>query len=79
MFNLFFPLSLTAPCKVDIERGRILYKGAKLWIEELKPNRVLHMEQVTVYCLNKEGECGYPVSMQCNDGNMPIPACYEGT
>ncbi|KAB5584475.1 hypothetical protein PHYPO_G00107980 [Pangasianodon hypophthalmus] len=66
-----------APCTVDIERGRILYKGVKKWIEDFKPNQVLHSEQVTVYCLNEEGNCGYPVSMQCNDGHMPTPACYE--
>ncbi|KAG7326820.1 hypothetical protein KOW79_010221 [Hemibagrus wyckioides] len=66
-----------APCKVNIERGRIFYKGLKKWIEDFKPNQVLHSESVTVYCLDEKRSCGYPVSMQCRDGQMPIPACYN--
>ncbi|KAM9482681.1 beta-2-glycoprotein 1-like [Clarias gariepinus] len=66
-----------APCTVDIQRGRILYKGSKKWIENFTPNQVLHLEEVAVYCLNKQENCGYPVSMQCNDGHMTTPSCYE--
>ncbi|XP_060724707.1 beta-2-glycoprotein 1-like [Tachysurus vachellii] len=66
-----------APCKVNIKKGRIMYKGIKIWIEDFKPNLVLHSESVTVYCLNEERKCGYPVTMQCNDRHMPIPNCYK--
>ncbi|XP_030637266.1 beta-2-glycoprotein 1 [Chanos chanos] len=66
-----------APCTVDIKRGRIFYNGKKVWIEDLKPNMVLHSEYVAVYCLNREKECGYPVVTQCIDGTMKIPECYE--
>ncbi|XP_062853890.1 beta-2-glycoprotein 1-like [Trichomycterus rosablanca] len=65
-----------APCKVDIERGRVVYKNRKYWIEDFKHN-VLHGEEVIVYCLNKQKKCGYPVTMQCNDGVMNTPNCYD--
>ncbi|TSK62603.1 Beta-2-glycoprotein 1 [Bagarius yarrelli] len=66
-----------APCKVNIEKGRIVYKGIKKWIEDFQPNQVLHSEQVTVYCNNEKKKCGYPVSMRCDNGHMPIPDCYK--
>ncbi|KAK3557030.1 hypothetical protein QTP70_024241, partial [Hemibagrus guttatus] len=66
-----------APCKVNIKRGRIFYKGMKTWIEDFNPNQVLHSESVIVYCLDEQRNCGYPVSMQCSDGQMPTPACYQ--
>ncbi|CAI5679794.1 beta-2-glycoprotein 1 [Oreochromis niloticus] len=66
-----------APCTVGIKRGRIFYNGKKIWIGDLKPNRVLHGEHVALYCLNKTGKCGYPVATTCNDGNLPIPGCFE--
>ncbi|XP_012682924.2 beta-2-glycoprotein 1 [Clupea harengus] len=66
-----------APCTVNIKRGRIFYKAQKMWIEEFKPNRVLHLEYVAVYCLNKEKECGYPVASQCVDGTLKIPECFK--
>lgn len=72
--NILFP----APCSVGIHRGRILYRGQRLWIKELTPNRILHNELVSVYCLNKERNCGYAVSTQCTDGNLKIPECFEG-
>ena len=68
----------TAPCSVNIARGRILYKGRRLWIEHLKPNKVLHNENVSFYCLNAAGGCGYAVSSQCINGNLSIPDCFEG-
>ncbi|KPP78405.1 hypothetical protein Z043_102091, partial [Scleropages formosus] len=63
--------------KVDIERGRIFYNGQKIWIENLKPNKILHSEVVAVYCKNKEKACGYPVTSQCINGILRIPQCYE--
>uniref|UniRef100_A0A3B3TI89 Beta-2-glycoprotein 1 n=1 Tax=Poecilia latipinna TaxID=48699 RepID=A0A3B3TI89_9TELE len=66
-----------APCEVGIKRGRIFYNGRKIWIEDLRPNRVLHGEHVAFYCKNKAEKCGYPVASTCNDGNLPIPDCYE--
>uniref|UniRef100_A0A3Q2GH36 Beta-2-glycoprotein 1 n=1 Tax=Cyprinodon variegatus TaxID=28743 RepID=A0A3Q2GH36_CYPVA len=66
-----------APCTVGIKRGRIFYNGRKMWIEDLKPNRVLHKEPVVFYCKNKVDKCGYPVASTCNDGNLPIPDCFE--
>nr|XP_046265007.1 beta-2-glycoprotein 1-like [Scatophagus argus] len=66
-----------APCTVGIKRGRIFYNAKKLWIEELKPNRVLHREHVVFYCLNRVDRCGYPVASTCNDGTLPIPECFE--
>ncbi|KAM3624423.1 uncharacterized protein V6R79_023223 [Siganus canaliculatus] len=65
-----------APCKVGIKRGRIFYNARKLWIADLKPNRVLHGEHVAFYCLNREERCGYPVATTCNDGTLPIPECF---
>ncbi|XP_070683703.1 beta-2-glycoprotein 1-like [Pempheris klunzingeri] len=69
--------SCKAPCSVDIQRARILYKGQKLWIKDLQPNRVLHKEIVSVYCMDKVRECGYAVPTQCIDGNLKIPECFE--
>ncbi|XP_034045083.1 beta-2-glycoprotein 1-like [Thalassophryne amazonica] len=66
-----------APCAVGIKRGRIFYNSKKLWIADLKPNRVLHGEHVAFYCLNKGDRCGYPVASTCNDGTLPIPECFE--
>ncbi|XP_070684505.1 beta-2-glycoprotein 1-like [Pempheris klunzingeri] len=66
-----------APCKVGIKRGRIFYNAKKLWIADLKPNRVLHGEHVVFYCLNKAEKCGYPVASTCYDGDLPIPECFE--
>ncbi|XP_024914252.1 beta-2-glycoprotein 1 [Cynoglossus semilaevis] len=68
---------LHAPCAVGIKRGRIFYNGRKLWIADLKPNRVLHGEPVVFYCLNKTERCGYPVASICNDGTLPLPECFE--
>ncbi|KAM7419025.1 hypothetical protein PAMA_016241 [Pampus argenteus] len=69
--------SCKAPCHVSIEKGRILYNGRKLWIKDLKPNRVLHKEIVSVYCMNKARKCGYAVPTQCIDGRLQIPECFE--
>ncbi|KAL1006077.1 hypothetical protein UPYG_G00067550 [Umbra pygmaea] len=66
-----------APCKVNINRGRIFYNAKKIWIEDLKPNRVLHREHVVFYCLNKEQKCGIPVASQCFDGTLNIPECFK--
>ncbi|XP_029916369.1 beta-2-glycoprotein 1-like [Myripristis murdjan] len=66
-----------APCSVGIKRGRIFYNAKKLWIADLKPNRVLHGEIVVFYCLNRAEKCGYPVASTCNDGTLPIPECFE--
>ena len=68
----------TAPCSVNIKRGRISYNGRKLWIADLKPNRVLHGERVLFYCKNKVQKCGYPVASTCNDGTLTLPECFEG-
>ncbi|XP_017290669.1 beta-2-glycoprotein 1 [Kryptolebias marmoratus] len=69
--------SCKAPCTVGIERGRILYKGRKMWIEDFQPNTVLHKEVVSVYCMNKARKCGYALSTQCIDGALKIPECFE--
>ncbi|XP_069024432.1 beta-2-glycoprotein 1-like [Embiotoca jacksoni] len=69
--------SCKGPCHVSIQRGRILYKGRKIWIEDFHPNRVLHKEIVSVYCKNKARNCGYAVSIQCIDGRLKIPDCFE--
>lgn len=55
-----------------------MYKGQRLWIKDLTPNRILHNELVSVYCENKERKCGYAVSTQCIDGNLKIPECFKG-
>lgn len=67
-----------APCKVNINRGRIFYNAKKIWIGDLKPNRVLHGESVVFYCLNKELKCGIPVASQCIDGTLNTPECFKG-
>ncbi|XP_034044732.1 beta-2-glycoprotein 1-like [Thalassophryne amazonica] len=69
--------SCKAPCSVGIHRGRILYKGQRLWIKELNPNKVLHKDLVSVYCLDTSRHCGYAVPTQCIDGNLKIPPCFE--
>lgn len=69
--------SCKAPCSIGITRGRILYGGNKIWIERLKPNKVLHRETVSVYCMDAVNNCGYAVSTQCSDGNLQIPECFE--
>ncbi|KAM3865308.1 uncharacterized protein ACN63O_011008 [Diretmus argenteus] len=66
-----------ASCRVGIGRGRILYNGRKLWIKELSPNRILHKDIVSVYCMDTARNCGYSVSTQCIDGNLKIPECFE--
>ncbi|XP_063331467.1 beta-2-glycoprotein 1-like [Pelmatolapia mariae] len=69
--------SCKAPCQIGINRGRILYKGKKMWIEDFKPNKVLHKDIVSVWCMNNARKCGYSVSTQCIDGRLMIPECYE--
>ncbi|XP_062243069.1 beta-2-glycoprotein 1-like [Platichthys flesus] len=69
--------SCKAPCSVGISRGRILYRGQKLWIKDLPSKRVLHKEIVSLYCKNKARGCGYPVPTQCIDGKLIIPECFE--
>lgn len=69
--------SCKASCSIGIKRGRILYKGNKLWIEDLKPNKVLHSEAVSVYCLDADNNCGYAVTSHCYDGNLQIHECYK--
>lgn len=69
--------SCKGPCRVGIKRGKILYKGKKIWIENFEPNKVLHKDIVSVYCMNKDRNCGYDVSTQCIDGKLIIPECYE--
>lgn len=69
--------SCKAPCSVGIARGRILYKGQKMWIRDLNPNKVLHKEIVSVYCMDKARKCGYAVPTQCLDGTLTIPECFE--
>lgn len=69
--------SCKAPCSVDIDRGRIFYKGQKLWIADLRPKTVLHKELVSVYCMDKIRNCGYAVPTQCIDGKLKIPECFE--
>ncbi|XP_051240076.1 beta-2-glycoprotein 1 isoform X1 [Dicentrarchus labrax] len=69
--------SCNAPCSVGIQRGRILYKGQKIWIADLSPNKVLHKELVSVYCMDKGRKCGYAVPTQCINGKLKIPECFE--
>ncbi|KAK2815947.1 hypothetical protein Q5P01_026414 [Channa striata] len=69
--------SCKAPCSVDIQRGRILYKDQKLWIADMQPNRVLHKEIVSFYCKDNARNCGYAVPTQCTDGKLKIPECFE--
>ncbi|KAI3353001.1 hypothetical protein L3Q82_019577, partial [Scortum barcoo] len=69
--------SCKAPCRVGIARGRILYKGQKMWIRDLHPNKVFHKEIVSVYCMDKIRKCGYAVPAQCLDGTLKIPECFE--
>ncbi|XP_053189100.1 beta-2-glycoprotein 1-like isoform X2 [Scomber japonicus] len=69
--------SCKAPCSVGIQRGRIIYKGRKLWIKDLRPNRILHKDTVSVYCMDKARKCGFTVPTQCFDGTLQIPECFE--
>ncbi|XP_022620748.1 beta-2-glycoprotein 1-like [Seriola dumerili] len=69
--------SCKAPCSFHIQRGRILYKERKLWIKDLQPNRVLHGQIVSLYCMDKARKCGYAVTTQCMNGNLEIPECFE--
>ncbi|XP_053713117.1 beta-2-glycoprotein 1-like [Synchiropus splendidus] len=69
--------SCKAPCEVGIARGRILYKEKKIWIEDLKPNMVAHMDLVSVYCMDQARKCGYAVPSQCIDGTLIIPGCFR--
>ncbi|XP_029366364.1 beta-2-glycoprotein 1-like [Echeneis naucrates] len=69
--------SCKAPCSVGVQRGRILYKGQKLWIKDLKPNKILHHEIVSFYCIDKNNECVYAMPTQCINGKLKIPDCFE--
>ncbi|XP_074486721.1 beta-2-glycoprotein 1-like [Sebastes fasciatus] len=69
--------SCKAPCSVGIQKGRIVYKGQKLWIADFNPNTVLHKEIVSVYCMDKTRKCGYAVPTQCIAGKLKIPECFE--
>ncbi|XP_033933991.1 beta-2-glycoprotein 1-like isoform X1 [Pseudochaenichthys georgianus] len=69
--------SCKAPCSVDIETARILYKGKQIWIKDLQPNRVLHNDIVSVYCIDKPMNCSYAVQTQCTDGKLKIPECFD--
>ncbi|XP_059193305.1 beta-2-glycoprotein 1-like [Centropristis striata] len=69
--------SCKGPCHVGIQRARILYRGRKVWIKDLRPNKLLHKEIVSVYCKDKARNCGYAVQTQCFDGELQIPECFE--
>ncbi|XP_077425872.1 beta-2-glycoprotein 1-like [Vanacampus margaritifer] len=69
--------SCKAPCSIGINRGRILYREKKLWIGDFEPNKVFHNDIVSVYCLDRVRNCGYAVSIQCINGTLKIPECYE--
>ncbi|KAG7485028.1 hypothetical protein JOB18_001557 [Solea senegalensis] len=69
--------SCKRPCSVGIQRGRILYRGEKVWIENLKPKKVLHKEIVSLYCKDQFRNCGHAVTTQCVDGTLIIPGCFE--
>ncbi|TNN34391.1 Beta-2-glycoprotein 1 [Liparis tanakae] len=69
--------SCKAPCSVGIQKGRILYKGQKIWIKDLQPNKVFHKDIVSVYCMDKVRKCGYAVPTQCTDGRLTIPECFN--
>lgn len=69
--------SCKAPCSIGIERGRILYKGRKVWVEDLRPNSVPHLDIVSVYCKDEARNCGYAISTQCIDGTLKIPECFQ--
>ncbi|XP_028829982.1 beta-2-glycoprotein 1-like [Denticeps clupeoides] len=66
-----------APCSIGIKRGRVFYNNKKLWIEDVKPNRLLHAEMVVFYCQDKQKGCGYPEASQCIDGTLETPKCFE--
>ncbi|CAN9510144.1 unnamed protein product [Ophioblennius macclurei] len=68
--------SCMGTCKVNIQRGRILYKGKRSWIGDFK-QKILHREIISVYCKNKARNCGYAISTQCINGRLTIPECYE--
>ncbi|CAL9700477.1 unnamed protein product [Knipowitschia caucasica] len=69
--------SCKAPCSVGIQFGRIMYKGKTLWMEDFKPNIVLHGETVSVYCLDKDRNCEYAFPTNCFDGLLSVPECFE--
>ncbi|XP_074555483.1 beta-2-glycoprotein 1-like [Halichoeres trimaculatus] len=69
--------SCMAPCSVDIQKARVLYKGRKIWIKDLDPKKILHREMISVFCMDKTRKCGYAVPTQCTDGKLIIPECFE--
>uniref|UniRef100_A0A3Q3VWX1 Beta-2-glycoprotein 1 n=1 Tax=Mola mola TaxID=94237 RepID=A0A3Q3VWX1_MOLML len=58
-------------------RVLILYRGRNMYIKELKPDRVLHNEIVSFYCMDEARKCDYVVPTQCIDGEIIIPECFE--
>ncbi|XP_056264534.1 beta-2-glycoprotein 1-like [Pseudoliparis swirei] len=69
--------SCKAPCSVGIQKARILYKGQKIWIKHLQPNKIFHKDIVSVYCEDTVRKCGYAVPTQCTDGRLTIPECFK--
>ncbi|XP_070841214.1 beta-2-glycoprotein 1-like [Chaetodon trifascialis] len=69
--------SCKAPCNVPLHRARILYRGQKIWIEDLPRSRVSHNDIISVYCKDEARKCGYAVPTQCIDGRLKIPDCFK--
>ncbi|XP_072345295.1 beta-2-glycoprotein 1-like [Scyliorhinus torazame] len=66
-----------APCRVDVYRSRVLYDGAKVWLEALPGGRVKHLEELSFYCLAEDRLCSNRHKTQCVNGRLPIPECYR--
>ncbi|XP_004066256.3 beta-2-glycoprotein 1 [Oryzias latipes] len=69
--------SCKAPCPVGIQGVKIQYRGEKMWIADLKTKAILHKEILSVYCKDTVRNCSYAVPVQCLDGGLRLPECFE--
>ncbi|XP_048373019.1 beta-2-glycoprotein 1-like isoform X3 [Sphaerodactylus townsendi] len=71
------PPACRARCPIHAQRSRVVYKGRKLWIDEIPGKEVHHGESVTFFCRSQNKTCSLQAESQCFDGLLKLPSCYN--
>lgn len=78
LLNLNSKYCLSASCKLSVRKATVIYQGERVKVQEKFKNGMLHGEQISFFCKNKEKKCSYTVDAQCIDGTIEIPTCFKG-
>ncbi|KAL8176736.1 UNVERIFIED_CONTAM: hypothetical protein K2H54_038042 [Gekko kuhli] len=66
-----------ARCPILARRSRVVYKGQKLWTDDIPEQQVHHGESVTFFCRSENKTCSFQAESQCFDGVLKLPSCYD--